>query len=554
MQIRKPTRRTQVEQTLWTIVPVVLLATVMAQAANTTAPSAATQPTDVVLQGATTQPAAQGQPIIKADELEHNFGTKWVGGTLKHAFTLTNAGDADLKITRVKPACGCTVAGQYPKTIKPGESGSFPFSIRTSKFHGKYTRSISISSNDPKTPTLRLKLSGENTRYVEVTPPSVYFAPLMGDKPQERVLKITNNADKPLELKLVTPTTRPGQNQVKFELTEKTAGKAFELRVTSVPPYQPGNFNVTAKLQTNLDAQKTVDVYVRGRVPQRLDVSPNPLFIRESQRGEKRYYPATLNFINNSGSPVKLLEASVDDPALETTIRETKPGERYYVRITIPEGYEPKKQGSTLTLKTDDTQTPVITVPVRSPSYRPPSTAKRKKRPRPALKMIGKKTPAFTLTTLKGEAVSDASLKDIVAVLNFVAPNCGYCKRQIPEVEKVRADYEQKGVRFLNVSQTMRKPYTNEQVVEIFKKVGSNIEIAPDPKNKVGKLFKATSLPTMMVIDKTGTIKHVNIGSGGGKLVRGQLEELLGIKSAASKPATPTPVAAPRQEQPNKTG
>ena len=41
--------------------------------------------------------------------------------------------------------------------------------------------------------------------------------------------------------------------------------------------------------------------------------------------------------------------------------------------------------------------------------------------------------------TLDGKTLSNADFKNHPAtVLNFVAPNCGYCKRALPNVEKVR--------------------------------------------------------------------------------------------------------------------
>ena len=67
--------------------------------------------------------------------------------------------------------------------------------------------------------------------------------------------------------------------------------------------------------------------------------------------------------------------------------------------------------------------------------------------------MRGQQAPGFTLTTLDGKTVSSQDFpKHKATVLNFVAPNCGFCKKQVPTVEKVRADYEAKGVRFVNIA------------------------------------------------------------------------------------------------------
>ncbi|MEK7730501.1 MAG: DUF1573 domain-containing protein, partial [Planctomycetota bacterium] len=74
--------------------------------------------------------------IAKPDETTHDFGSVWVGPPLKHAFKIKNEGDAPLEITKVKPSCGCTIAGDYPKKLDPGQEGEFPFSMMSTKLRG----------------------------------------------------------------------------------------------------------------------------------------------------------------------------------------------------------------------------------------------------------------------------------------------------------------------------------------------------------------------------------------------------------------------------------
>lgn len=128
--------------------------------------------------------------------------------------------------------------------------------------------------------------------------------------------------------------------------------------------------------------------------------------------------------------------------------------------------------------------------------------------------MVGKEAPAFSLATRDGDPISNVEFsRSRATVLNFFAPNCGFCKRQIPKLETVRSEFEAKGVRFVNISETMRKVYTNDEVVAVIKSLGVRLELAHDPGNKVGRLFKAVSYPTMFVVGPDGKIKHVNIGA-----------------------------------------
>ncbi|NLX12473.1 MAG: TlpA family protein disulfide reductase, partial [Phycisphaerales bacterium] len=107
-------------------------------------------------------------------------------------------------------------------------------------------------------------------------------------------------------------------------------------------------------------------------------------------------------------------------------------------------------------------------------------------------------------------------------VLNFVAANGGYCKRQIPQVEKVRQAYEAKGVRFVNMAQTMRQEFSPEELTKVMNSLGSKIELAKDDDNAIGRgKFLVRGFPTLFVVGKDGVVQEVIIGA------RADLEETL---------------------------
>ena len=126
-----------------------------------------------------------GPAKIFAEKPIHDFGEKWIGPALDHTFLIKNDGKSTLEISSVRPSCGCTIAGKYPKKIAPGETGEFPFKIQSKKLRGKYEKSIKIYSNDPDTPELQLKLKGVCKRYVDVVPTNAYFGKTTTDAPRE---------------------------------------------------------------------------------------------------------------------------------------------------------------------------------------------------------------------------------------------------------------------------------------------------------------------------------------------------------------------------------
>ena len=124
---------------------------------------------------------------------------------------------------------------------------------------------------------------------------------------------------------------------------------------------------------------------------------------------------------------------------------------------------------------------------------------------------MSKPAPPFKLTTIDGKEVSNESLKGSVAVLDFFAPNCGFCKKQIPRLETIRAEYTEKPVRFINVSQKMgAKEFTKEEVVNLMKEMGFRGELALNHTNEVGQMFQASGFPTMVILDKEGKVAVTN--------------------------------------------
>jgi len=501
------------------------------------------KPAPTTSKAKTPTPDKAGKPVITVAEATHDFGTTWVGPALEHSFVIKNTGTTTLQIEKVKPACGCTVAKDYPRKLAPGASGKFPFTLKSSALRGKYKKTISVTSNDPATPLLKLALQGEVKWEVEVKPTAASFGTIADPtQSHEKLVTLSNNTERPLTLKLRPPLPK---DPFKYELSEVEPGKKFELRVILEPQKQGGSKRATAVLETNFEKQKEVKVIALARIPERLDVSPPYLSVvvpSNVKPGDTRRRPARqLRFKNNGETPVKLLEATVDDPKITTNIKENEEGKSYVVFVEIPADYEPPKAGKTITLKTDDAQKPEIKIPIRRYD-RPKRTARETKPrgPRPAETLKGKVAPTFTASTKGGKAVTNASLKDTVTVLNFFAPNCGFCKRQLPVVEKVRAQYvKNKNVRFVNISQTMRKKYTDEQIAATLKQLGAQSELVTNPDNSLGKLFKATSFPTMFVVGKDGKVADVVIGAKRGldQTLKTRIDRILNGKPATDEQA-----------------
>jgi thiol-disulfide isomerase/thioredoxin len=500
------------------------------------APSSAAQ-IEPAAPGDPTQPS--GSPKAVPDTEVHDFGTVWAGKALVHTFKVRNEGTGPLEISRVRPSCGCTTVGAYPKSIAPGESGEFSFSLDSKKIRSRFTKSITITTNEPENPNLKLELKGECKQYVDVNPPTAYFPRVYGGSKMDKVLEITNNLDKPLEISLDDSTPRSGKFGYVLETVEE--GKQYKLTVTLDAQASPGMEREELVLKTNFEEAPSVAVNVTAIFVDRLEASPNPFVVISSNRDMRRQL-----YVTNSGaSPVRVVSAEVDDPTItDVTVEEKEEGKQYVVKMTLPANYEPPQTGRTLTITTTDAEKPVIKVPVVA---RPKPVAQK----RPAEELRGKSAPSFVLTTTSGKTLTDADLRDSVTVLDFFAVNCPHCKRQMPAVEKVREKFaDNKNVRFLAVCQTMRKPFTQDEVVAIVDGLGWKADLAMNMDNSVGREFKAVSFPTLFVLDKVGKVSEVIVGN------RPTIEQELTktIEDLLSGKSVPSAEAGAKAEAPSPTG
>ncbi len=146
---------------------------------------------------------------------------------------------------------------------------------------------------------------------------------------------------------------------------------------------------------------------------------------------------------------------------------------------------------------------------------------------------VGMPAPPFILTTFDTSVVSNATLADTILVLNFVAPDCPWCKRQIPVMDRLDAVYWQRGVRFINVIGRLHREYRDDEVQSILAGIGSRIAIARDPGGTVERAFAAMlpsgnlAYPTAFVLGPGGRIEAIAVGAGKEGIVQARLDALL---------------------------
>jgi len=98
-------------------------------------------------------------PVAVFPEKDHDFGNMKQGEKKDYTFTLTNDGKSDLIIRNVRSSCGCTAVAPSKNVIAPGETAPIKVTFDSRGKRGRQSKSITVITNDPKTPTNILRVS-----------------------------------------------------------------------------------------------------------------------------------------------------------------------------------------------------------------------------------------------------------------------------------------------------------------------------------------------------------------------------------------------------------
>ncbi len=105
--------------------------------------------------------AKERAPVISFEETVFNFGKIKQGESIDHDFVFSNTGESDLIIRRIRSGCGCTAIEPQKTLLKPGETSSIKTVFNSGGFSGRQSKGITVISNDPFSPNIVLRVTGE---------------------------------------------------------------------------------------------------------------------------------------------------------------------------------------------------------------------------------------------------------------------------------------------------------------------------------------------------------------------------------------------------------
>lgn len=117
--------------------------------------------------------------------------------------------------------------------------------------------------------------------------------------------------------------------------------------------------------------------------------------------------------------------------------------------------------------------------------------------------------PEFTLTDLSGNEIVLSNYKGKVVFLNFWATWCPPCRAEIPGFVEAYAEYKDKGMEIIGISVDR---VGSDKVLDFAKAFKINYPVVMYTTEIIRDYEPGRAIPTTIVIDKNGKIRHKHIG------------------------------------------
>jgi len=117
--------------------------------------------------------------------------------------------------------------------------------------------------------------------------------------------------------------------------------------------------------------------------------------------------------------------------------------------------------------------------------------------------------PDFSLLDLKGNRISLSAYRGKVLFLNFWATWCPPCRAEIADFVEVYKEYKNKGMEIIGLSVD---EMNEEDLLAFVEKYEMNYSVAFATEKIVGDYEPGQYIPTTIIIDKQGKIRHKHVG------------------------------------------
>lgn len=142
-----------------------------------------------------------------------------------------------------------------------------------------------------------------------------------------------------------------------------------------------------------------------------------------------------------------------------------------------------------------------------------------------AMPKVGSIAPGFTLKSNAGKNLKLGDLRGQVVMINFWATWCGPCRQEMPHLNRLQERYRKAGFTVLGVNIDDQPEVAREMI----QKLAIVFPVVFDTDKQVSRLYDMSAMPSTLLLDRDGRIRHIHLGyrSGYEVLYDQQIRELI---------------------------
>jgi peroxiredoxin len=122
--------------------------------------------------------------------------------------------------------------------------------------------------------------------------------------------------------------------------------------------------------------------------------------------------------------------------------------------------------------------------------------------------LAGQSAPDFALKSATGDNLRLSEYRGEVVMINFWATWCGPCRQEMPHLEDLYNRYQRVGFNLLGVN----IDDDSRRAMQMVKELGVTFPVLFDEKKEVSKLYSVEAMPVTLLLDRSGTVRHVHLG------------------------------------------
>jgi len=310
--------------------------------------------------GSTEAPRPSGpQPKVVLDESEFDFGAMEVGEEREHVFTIRNAGEATLELTKGQATCKCTLFELDKTRLAPGESAAATVRWKIEEPRETFQQQATITTNDPEMQEITLVIKGKVAQLFVLRPSMRWdLGELAEDKPTEFTGQIISAVLDEFEVTAESSDSRLTAEVTPLseeELKEAEAKSGYKVRAVVTPGVPVGEYNQHLMLKTRAREEATLKVDVVGRRsgPLRivgLNWQNERMVLNLGTFSAAKGMKAQLTMFVEGNEPLEIVELKPDPEDLQVRLtRDEKfqgKSQRYLLEIEVPAGARPLVRNS----------------------------------------------------------------------------------------------------------------------------------------------------------------------------------------------------------------